>query len=97
MRIEVELHPVVVELLRNACTDAEIDDFYRQLGKMAEDVFGHSEGHNDPTLSRHCLHRFRFADNWIAIFHFDPSTEKARVLDCRKLDLPRIRKNDPRP
>lgn len=76
--------------LENLCSDAEIDDFSRQLERVRRSPLESSEALADPSISRYMLRRFRFGGplGKVAIFEFDPGRFQVRVLKCR-LERPR--------
>ncbi len=83
MRIKVELHRDVVWFLRQRCTDGEVDAFYDMLERLRTEPIANSEAVADPQLSRYMLRFCRFKQN-LAIFRYDASRDRIRVLECRR-------------
>ena len=83
---KVELHRRVQWFVGYRCTTAEQDAFWDRLRRVVADPLRNSKHRSDPRLSRYMLRMFRFA-GCLAIFEYDPATERIRVLECRRLEL----------
>ncbi len=93
MRIKVELHAEVVWFIRHRCNDDVQDAFYRQLERVRSGPIENSEPMAVPSLSPYMLRFFRFRQN-LALFEYNPGTNRIRVLECRRIPPRRVPKQN---
>ena len=96
MPAKVELHRDVAAFVRYWCSREEQDEFRGRLLAIGDKPISNSAPYADPDLSRYMLRCFRFGRGIekIAIFAYEATESRIRVLECR-LAMPRRRRNSP--
>ncbi|HMQ17501.1 MAG TPA: hypothetical protein PKC49_16180 [Phycisphaerae bacterium] len=72
---------------------ADRRSFFEELHRVCESPIRRSELCLDSTISRYALRRFSFGvgGERIAVFHYQESTDRVRVLRCRRARPLRMR------
>ncbi len=80
----VEQSRPVTTYPRRECTDQEVDAYYKELRALTRNPITRSEPIFDRRPGSRTLRYFRFAEDKIAIFEYDPAEDSIYVLACRE-------------